>query len=348
MLSPKSSPLGQQLSQYVCLRITRMDNVDIGLFEHDRNNAIYFYMLNADEQIYMRYGGRDSASPDTYLNLESLELAARQGLELHRQYMDGKLAKFARPPAAFPRQIPMLVERTFAQNQCVECHLIADYQNQHREQDGTLDKLRHLYRSPDIKTIGIHLDVPRGLAVKEAAGAAVAAGLKAGDVISAVDGRAVWTFADLQHNYDKVDRRAKQVRITVLREGKAVDLTFDLPQRWWWTDLRFRQASVDPRLYFEDKPLTDAQRTELQLPAGGLASEVKYVAEFARTMKSHALEVGDIIVAVDGVERDEFAHTAELYLKLKKTPGDSARLTVLRNGKRLEMDLKTFRMSFRK
>ena len=69
MLSPKDSPLGKQLSQYVCVRITRMDNVDVGLFDRDWNNAIYFFMLNADEQIYMRYGGRDSQSPDTYLNL---------------------------------------------------------------------------------------------------------------------------------------------------------------------------------------------------------------------------------------------------------------------------------------
>ena len=38
-----------------------MDDVDIGLFDRDWNNAIYFFMLNADEQIYMRYGGRDSA-----------------------------------------------------------------------------------------------------------------------------------------------------------------------------------------------------------------------------------------------------------------------------------------------
>ena len=48
--------------------------------------------------------------------------------------------------------MPLLVQRTFAQHQCVECHLIGDFQNLQREQDGMLDKLTHLYRSPDIKT----------------------------------------------------------------------------------------------------------------------------------------------------------------------------------------------------
>ena len=336
------------MSQYVCVRITRMDDVDIGLFDYDRNNAIYFFLMNADEHIYIRYGGRDSVSPDTYLSLESLELAARQGLELHRKYMTGEIKRSERPKPVFPREFPLLVERTFARNQCVECHLIGDFQNLHREQDGTLDKLIHMYRSPDIKTIGIHLDVPRGLVVKQAAGAAESAGMKPGDRIAAVNGVAVWTFGDLQYYYDKVDRRADRLKLTVERGGAPVDLALALPARWWWTDLRFRQSSVDPRLYFEDRPLTPEQKQKLGLKADGFASEVKYVAELAKTLQSHDLRVGDIIVAADGVDRDEFANTAELYLKLKITPGGSAVLDVIREGKRIQVPLRTFRMSFRK
>ncbi len=187
MLSPKNSPLGKQLSQYVCLRITRLDDVDVGLFDRDWNNTIYFFAFNADEKIYFRYGGRDSASPDTYLNLDSLELALRQGLQLHQQYLAGNLKLPDRPKPLFPREIPLLVQRTFAQRQCVECHLIGDFQNIQREQDGVLDKLTHLYRSPDIKTLGIELDVPKGLVVKQASGAALAAGMKPGDRIASLE-----------------------------------------------------------------------------------------------------------------------------------------------------------------
>ena len=49
MLSPKDSTLGKLMDQYVCVRITRMDDVDVGLFERDWNNAIYFFALNADD-----------------------------------------------------------------------------------------------------------------------------------------------------------------------------------------------------------------------------------------------------------------------------------------------------------
>ncbi|PYV14156.1 MAG: hypothetical protein DMG07_12570 [Acidobacteria bacterium] len=348
MLSPKDSPRGKLLSQYVCARVTRMDNVDVGLFDRDWNNTIYFFMLNEDEAIYLRYGGRDSASPDSYLDLGSLELALQQGLELDRSYREGGSKKAERPKPLFPREIPLLVERTLARHACVECHLIADYQNIHRERDGTLDKLKHLYRSPDIKTLGIYLDVPKGLVVKDARDAVAAAGMKPGDRITALAGLPVWTFGDLQYQYDKVDRRAERLRLTVDRSGESSELSVALPERWWWTDLTFRQSTVEPRVYFESRPLVESEKRRRGLRPDGFASEVTHVDEFAKMMKTHELRVGDIVVGVDGVERDELANSAELFIKLRKTAGDSVTLEVLREGGRIRMPLKTYRMSFRK
>ena len=348
VLSPKDSPLGKVLSDYVCVRVVRMDDVDVGLFDRDWNNAIYFFVLNADEQIYMRYGGRESRSPDTYNSLESLQAALDRGLVLHREYLAGSLPKAERPKPLFPREMPLLVERTFKQRQCVECHLIGDFQNIQRERDGMLDKLSQLYRSPDIKTIGILLDVPKGLVVKQADGAVAAAGMRPGDRISAWNGVPVWTFGDVQYRYDKVDRNANSVKITVDRGGQPVDLTVELPARWWWTDLRFRQSSVDPRLDFEDRPLTADEKQKLGLKPDGFASQVKYIAELAKIRKTHELRLDDVIVAVNGVERDQYANTAELYLKLHTKAGEQAELNVLRDGKRISMPIKTHVLSFRK
>ena len=348
MLSPKDSPLGKQLDQYVCVRITRLDNIDVGLFEHDRNNAIYFYALNADEQIYLRYGGRDSASAETYLQADSLLAALKQGLDLHRRYLAGDLPKIPRPKPIMPREIPLLVKRTFDNHQCVECHLVQDFQNMHREMNGTLDPLTDLYKSPDIKTLGIFLDVPQGLVVREAKGAAIAGGLQAGDRIAALNATNVYTFGDLQYRYDQVNRQAAQLNLTVDRAGKPVNLTIDLPIRWWWTDLRFRQSSVDPRLYFEDKPLAAEDKKRLGLNPNGFASEVKYVSDFAKVMQAHELKLGDVIFAVDGIDTDQLANTAELYLKLRKPVESAVTLDVLRAGQRIKMPLKSSRMSFRK
>ncbi len=336
------------MTQYVCVRIPRMDNVDLGLFDYDRYNALYFFILNADEQIYMRYGGRDSVSQDSYLNLSSLELALKKGLELHKDDQRGKFTRTERPKPLFAREIPPLVARTFAQNACVECHLIGDLQNVQREQEGKLDKLTHMYKSPDIKTIGIYLDVPNGLVVKEAKGAAQAAGMKAGDRIASLNGTKVWTFGDLQYYYDRVPRNAQKIALSVERDGTSVDLSTALPERWWWTDIRYRQLSVDPRVYFDSRPLTDAEKQERGLQRDGFASMVTHVDGFAKATGSHDLRVGDTVYGVDGIERDEFANTAEFFIKLRKNAGDSVTLDVLRDGRKIKMPLKTFRMSFRK
>jgi hypothetical protein len=349
VLSPTDSPRGKLLSQYVCARITRMDNIDVGLFERDWNNTLYYFMMNADEQIYMRYGGRDARSADSYLNLSSLELALAKGLELHGQYQRGEIKKTDRPKPLFPREIPLLVERTISRNACVECHLIGDYLNVHREQDGKLDKLTHMYRSPDIRTLGIELDVPKGLVVKEVRDAVATAGMATGDRIVAINGTTIWTFGDLQFHYDKVSRNAQKIQMTVDRGGTSIDLPIALPERWWWTDLTFRQWTIEPRVYFDSVPLTNQEKRDLGLvDSGGFASKVKRVDMFAEMTKSHELRIGDIIFAVDGVQRDEMAHTAELFIKLRKTAGEMVTLDVIRAGKRMQMKLKTYKMSFRK
>lgn len=336
------------MSQYVCVRITRMDGVDIGLFDYERYNTLYFFVLNADEQIYLRYGGRDADSQDSYLNLDSIELAMQQGLELHRKYLNGELKKTIRPKPRFPHEMPLLVERTSARGACVECHLIGDFEMQHREEDGKLDKPMQMYRSPDIKTIGIALDVPRGLLVKEVSGPVAAAGMLPGDRIAAVEDTAVWTFADLQYRYDQVPRDTTSVKLTVERAGKPVELKVELPKLWWWNDIRYRQLTVDPRTYFESRPLTEAEKKANELPLDGFASSVKYVDAMAGMLKSHSLKVGDIVYAVNGEEKDKYANTAEFYIKLHVKAGDDVKLGLIREGKRLEMPLKTFRMSFRK
>jgi S1-C subfamily serine protease len=284
----------------------------------------------------------------SYLDLNSLELALAQGLELHRQYEKGELKKSERPAPFYPRQIPPLVERTFARNQCVECHLIGDFQLIHREQTGVLNKLTDMYRWPDIRLIGIELDVPKGLVVKEARAAVQAAGMKSGDRIAALNGTPVWTFGDFQYRYDKVPRTAQDVQITVERGGKPVDLAVKLPPRWWLTDLRFRQLSIDPRPEFESKPLTEAEKRKYELRPDGFASEIVRIGGFAAMLKLHDLKTGDVVYAVDGVERDDIADTPELFIKLRKNAGDTVTLDVIRDGRRMKMPVRTQRMYFRK
>jgi serine protease Do len=347
------------MQKFVLARIVAMDGIDIGLFDYDRHNALYYFILNADEQIYLRYGGRDAEDAMTYLNLESLELALRAGLDRHELYREGKLAKQPRPAPFYPEQIALLKRNQIDRGRCVECHLIADYQAQEAEQSGKLDRPRMLYPSPDLKTIGIHLDVPKGLVIKKAQGAVAKAGMQTGDTITEIGGANVLTFGDLQYRYGKTDRNAQRIELTIDRAGARKSLSVDLPVEWWLTDTSYRFWSVEPMLYFTTRPLTAEQKRRLNLPIGGFASEVVETVppagpnsadlDGSRILEQmQMLKLGDIITGVEGVQESRLTQDVELYIKLTKKAGDSITLDLLRDGKPTQIKQNSYRLFYRK
>jgi len=86
-----------------------MNRIDVGLFDFDWHHSIYFFIVSPDEQIYLRYGGRDAASADSYLDLDSFALALRAGLEEHERWLAGELPARPRPPPFFARELERLV-----------------------------------------------------------------------------------------------------------------------------------------------------------------------------------------------------------------------------------------------
>jgi len=348
VFTPKNSPRGQLMQQYVLARIVTMTGIDIGLFDYDRHNSIYFFILNADEQIYLRYGGRDAEDAGTYLDLSSIELAMRRGLEQHELFKASKLPKQPRPTPMFPQEIVSLKREIIDRNRCVECHLIGDYLAQDQEKAGALDKIKTLWPSPDLKTLGIHLDVPKGLVVGKTEGAAARAGMRAGDLITAFNQTPVLTFGDLQYRYGKLSRNASAIRLTVERGGNERTLTLKLPIEWWYTDTSFRFWTVEPMVYFTSKPIAPGRKREFGFEANGFASEVISVDPLGKSLKAHTLRPGDIIYAVNGMATSKLTRNIELYIKLTTRAGESVKLKLLRDGRPMEMTLKTYRQSFRK
>src|SRR5262245_65177873 len=106
--------------------------------------------------------------------------------------------------------------------------MIADYQAQEAERAGKLDRPKMLYPSPDLKTIGIRLDVPKGLVIKMSEGAAAKAGMQTGDTITEIGGANVLTFGDLQYRYGKTDRNAHRIELTIDRAGTKKSLSVEL------------------------------------------------------------------------------------------------------------------------
>ena len=336
-----------------------MTGIDIALFSYDRHFSIYFFAVSPDEQIYLRYGGRDARSADSYLDLDSLALALETGLDQHERWKRGELPKTERPAPKFPRDIETLRNEEMTGGRmtggrCIECHMISDYEVVAKEAAGTLDKPRDMFRSPDIRDIGIHLDVAKGLVVDHVTGAAAGAGILAGDTIVEIEDARVLTFGDFLHVYDQLDRASTELSLTVERSASPavqptrVELELELPRLWWAHDLKHRRWSVDPVIYFESEPLTAESKSALGLEAQGFACEVTKVRSWASVLGTHTLEVGDVVVSVNGVETDSLATSCGLYIQLRVRAGDSVTLGVIRNGERIDTTLNTERQHFRK
>ena len=326
----------------------RMDGVDIGLFDFDRHNTLYYFALNAEEQIYLRYGGRTAESPTSHLDFESLELALRIGIEEHGRYLEGRFEPPTRPAARFPRQIEGLREREMSRGRCVECHLIADYEATDRQRAGVLDKAQEMFRSPDPANFGVEFEVPKGLEIGKVEGPARDAGVSVGDLVTSIDGDRVLTFGDFQHRFDQLPRTRETARLGLERAGRGIEVEVELPLEWWASDLFFRYWSIEPLLYFASDRLDGAEKRRLGLEPAGFACRVRFVERRAAVFGSHELAPGDVIFSVNGSEMNPLTTDCELHLKLQTTAGEPSTLGVMRNGERIEMQLVTGTQRFRK
>ena len=153
---------------------------------------------------------------------------------------------------------------------------------------------------------------------------------------------------------NQLDRASTELSLTVERSASPavqptrVELELELPRLWWAHDLKHRRWSVDPVIYFESEPLTAESKSALGLEAQGFACEVTKVRSWASVLGTHTLEVGDVVVSVNGVETDSLATSCGLYIQLRVRAGDSVTLGVIRNGERIDTTLNTERQHFRK
>jgi hypothetical protein len=320
----------------VPVRLLKIAGADLNVFDFDFDLTWAALFVSPEGKVYGRYGGHDAEGPDARLSLAGLRHALESALEAHRRE--------AGAPAAPPGKKPLLAEeyaeaRRLRRGECIHCHQVYEFRRAEVRKAGTWNRReRWVYPLPE--NVGLSLEVDRGDRVRavEPGSPAAKAGVRAGDVIRAVNGVAVASQADFQYGLHRAGWEGP-VPLTWRRGGKEFSARLELPAGWKKTNLTWRPSLLDilPALTVYGEDLTPAEKKALGLPELRLAfRQDKDVHAQARAA---GVRAGDVIVGLDGrapemTMEEFFGHVRRNYLV-----GDRISLDVIRGGKRLKLPM---------
>jgi hypothetical protein len=342
--------------KFVSLRQVEMKGVDLSQFQFDYDLNWSAMFINADGTVYARYGTQSIDGPDAYNSVASLEKTMARVLDLHANYEKVKASLAAKRGADKPYKTPLDMpgmERkdkladTTARNNCVHCHMIHDAEQNQWRADGTMTRDK-LYRWPLPDNFGVHIDPKDGRkieSVKDGSPAAKA-GLAAGDDVTFVNGQPITSIADIQWPIHDLPNDAATFEVTVDRGGQSITKTIALEMGWKQIDFTWRGSrwSLRPQPGFWAPALTEKDLKALgdAFPAGATPLRVQFLDPNRPQGKADVragLKVGDVIVAVDGKPIKMNPQEFQLHVRLNCKKGDDLKLTVLRNGKTMELAL---------
>lgn len=349
------------LEKFVCVRVVSTNGLDLSLFQFDTDQSFAAFMLNADQTIYGRFGTRSHRTEWIGdVSLPGLAAALNGALELHSGY-PGNRASLAEkrgpaPLAARPELFPSLKnEYTASLNyegdvvkSCIHCHQIGDAIRDSFRARGQAIPEEILFPYPHPKSVGLTLDPGSRAtltAIKEDSSAAHA-GFQVGDEIRRLNGQPILSMADVQWVLNSVPAAGGVVHAVVSRNGAEKALNLTLAEGWRQAgDILWRVSSWGLRRMatggLQLEPLEEAQRKDLKLPADAAGIRVRYVGRYgahAAGLKA-GFQVDDVILDIDG--RTDFHSEVDLmrYGVTQKKAGEAVKVTVLRNGKRLNLTL---------
>jgi hypothetical protein len=306
--------------------------VDLRLFDFDHDLTWYAFLLNADETVYGRYGGRDAADAEARLSLKGLRYAMAQALEAHKT-----------PPEPQPRPgKPVRVEDFAAaanHRGCIHCHNVKEFQRADQKAAGQWDR-NDVWVYPLPENVGLTLDVDVGNQIKAVRSGSPAgrAGLKAGDFVTTLNGYPVASFADATYALHKAPPRGA-IPVAWNRDGRPQSAKLDVPDGWRKTNLTWRPSMLDilPSTPFSGDDLAADEKRKLGLPESRAA--FRQDGSVHSTLKEIGLQAGDVVLgfdgqAVDGTMSDLLGHVRRNYLV-----GDEVLVNVTRAGKRVDLRL---------
>jgi hypothetical protein len=330
------------------VRKTEMTDMDIARFDFDFDTTWTAFFLDADRNIYSRYGGRDESTSDGRQTKASLLQTMREVLELHEQRKAaGRLLvkdNDVHPSPAeklTPKDIPLLRDN---HSGCVHCHQVREYRLLQAAHDGKFSR-DDLFPFPLPENLGVTFDRDHGHRVKriEPESAAASSGLRPGDTILRVNDVAVHSEGDVRWALHRA-REDQPLSIVARREsdsGDAATSTTELrpPANWKQTDLGWRKSlrSVPLSLGFLGYALGREEKKTAGLADDSLAIKVASI-RGSGLATNVGLKKGDLIIELASRRRVRTFEQFQSDQLRAYQPNDTVRVVVLRDGKEVAIE----------
>ncbi len=351
----KFAPL---LDQFVCVRLVECYGLDRSLFQFDSSLTMVSFFMNADGQVYGRYGSRAGRDDAELVSAEGLRAAMQGALALHRLWQQdrkaveaklvGKTAKES--PWSRYEDIPLMKGRVMPairdNHKCYHCHWVQGGEILSRRKEGREipDQWLWMYPVPDL--LGMRLDPQTRATVAsvERGSAADKAGIQKGDEILELDSQPILSLADVQWVLHRADD-GRRLPVLVHRSGGKQTLQLELPQGWRRRgDISWRPIEWMLRgevLGFHMKRMNDREKRRHHVDVDGPAYWIERVAPAWNKNANHAarkagLKKGDILIAIDDQPLPATMSLFLAWIAQETRPGQKIRITVLRQGRRQE------------
>jgi serine protease Do len=314
------------------VRLTRIDNTDLNLFEFDYDLTFMVFFMDANEKVYARYGGRDSNDADNRQSLEGLRYTMQSVAAMHSQDKKHFAPKVEGAPV-YIREI------SAGGGKCLHCHQVKERLRRKLIADG--DWARDMvYRYPLPDNLGFRLEINRGNVVEKVMPGSPAekAGLKKGDVVKQLGNVPIHSFCDATYALDKAPASGA-TSLSWMRDQETLTAPLELAKGWRKTDISWRPSlrRLIPSLPLYGDDLGAAERKQLGLTQKQLA--FRQNDRLPPRAKDAGFQVGDIIIGVDDRKLDLSATDFYFYIRREYLVGDTIHLAVLRDGKKLNVPL---------
>jgi hypothetical protein len=328
-------PLRSIAKDFVLVRVTRMREVDLSLFDFDYDLTWMGFFLSPREKVYGRYGGRDAGPADARVSIAGLRYALEAALKWHRSEPQANLAPVAprskRTVADYPafRRLPA--------NACIHCHQVYDLRRESLQAEGKWSA-DEIWVYPQPENIGLTLDIDRGDRVSAVVphSPAALAGLRSGDRIAVVNGAPIASIADLQYALHRAGK-ARSLEISRQRDGHEEATSLELPADWRKTDVSWRWSlrGLDPIPPVRGNDLNTAEKAALGLGPKRLAfRQGPFVTPAA---EAAGIRQNDVVIGIDGKELDMTERQFAAYIRLSCKVGERLTINLLRAGRRIDV-----------